>query len=154
MPARKGSPTARRLTPEGAARRARIVQMRRAKLSWREIGDREGISSTMASRIYREALAEVPAHQIDEHRAEELEFYDLAVNRLLTIAMNTAESGRTRVEAWNSIRGWAERKAKLLGLDAPQRTEVITLTAIDAEIRKLEAELAATDAEDDELADA
>lgn len=34
-----------------------------------------------------------------------------------------------------------ERRAKLMGLDAPQRREVITMDSIDAEIAKLEAEV-------------
>jgi hypothetical protein len=34
-----------------------------------------------------------------------------------------------------------ERRAKLLGLDAPAKLEVLTLDAIDAEIRKLQSEL-------------
>lgn len=37
-----------------------------------------------------------------------------------------------------------ERRAKLLGLDAPMRREVITLDSIDQEIAKLETELKAT----------
>ncbi len=45
--------------------------------------------------------------------------------------------------------GWAvdrclgimKRRAELLGLDAPTRHEVMTIDAIDAEIRQLEAEL-------------
>ena len=37
-----------------------------------------------------------------------------------------------------------ERRARLLGLDAPQRREVITLDTIDAEIAKLESELKTT----------
>lgn len=143
-----GRKSSSRLTPAGAERRARIVKMRNARMKWREIGEREGIHPSMAARIYREALAEIPAAAIDEHRAEELELIDTAINRLMAIALNAEvyDSGslvvtpRTKVEAWTSIRGWAERKAKLLGLDAPQRHD-ITLDAINAEIAILQAEL-------------
>jgi hypothetical protein len=38
-----------------------------------------------------------------------------------------------------------ERRAKLLGLDAPTKVEVLTMDAIDAEIQKLQAELATTE---------
>ena len=39
----------------------------------------------------------------------------------------------------------SERRAKLLGLDAPTRHEVITMDAVEAEIRKLEAEIGHAD---------
>lgn len=47
-----------------------------------------------------------------------------------------------------------ERRAKLLGLEAPQRVEVLTLDAIDAQIRDLNEQLAATDGEAPETAGA
>lgn len=45
------------------------------------------------------------------------------------------------VAAVREIRGLLERRAKMTGYDAPTRHEVITMDAIDAEIRKLKAEL-------------
>lgn len=47
----------------------------------------------------------------------------------------------------DSRRRNAERRAKLLGLDAPQQVEVLTIDAIDAQIATLQRQLAATDAE-------
>lgn len=132
-------------TIEDQERRAQVVAMRRARLSFAEIGRRLDISGQRAGQLYRLALAEVPAQQIEEHRAEELDLIDTAVNRLLALAADGSVSPRTRIEAWNSIRGWAERKAKLLGLDAPTKHEVVTLDAIDREIARLSAELSAAD---------
>ena len=63
------------------------------------------------------------------------------MNSLMGIATDSNTSVRTRVEAWSAIRGWAERKARLLGLDAPKTQAVLTLDAIDAQIAALEAEL-------------
>jgi hypothetical protein len=117
--------------------------MRRARLTFAQIGDRLGITQQRAGQLYRDALADVPAQQVDEHRAEELELIDLAVNRLMSIAADPETSPRTRVEAWSAIRGWSERKAKLPGLDSPSKHQVLTLDAIDAEIGRLTAELAA-----------
>jgi hypothetical protein len=117
--------------------------MRRARLTFAQIGDRLGISQQRAGQIYRAALSDIPAQQVDEHRAEELELIDTAVNRLMSIAADPETSPRTRVEAWSAIRGWSERKSKLLGLDSPSKHEVITLDAINAEIEKLAAEPAA-----------
>jgi hypothetical protein len=136
-------PPRKRITPTAAARRVEVIKMRRARLTFAQIGDRLGITQQRAGQIYRAALSDIPAQQVDEHRAEEMELIDLAVNRLMVIAADSEVSARTQVEAWSAIRGWAERKSKLLGLDSPSKHEVITLDAINAEIEKLTAELAA-----------
>jgi hypothetical protein len=94
-----------------------------------------------AGRIFHEALAALPRHGIDELRAEETELIDHAVNSLMSIATDSNTPARTRVEAWSAIRGWAERKARLLGLDAPKTHAVLTLDALDTQIAALEAEL-------------
>jgi hypothetical protein len=46
----------------------------------------------------------------------------------------------------------AERRAKLLGLDAAQRVEVLTIDAIDAKVAELNEQLATLDREDREAA--
>ena len=125
-----------------AERRAQVVQLKRTKLSFAEIGRRIGITGQRAGQLYREALAQVPRMAVEEHRVEELELYDTAIHQLMRIATDTTVTPRTRVEAWTSIRGFAERKAKLLGLDSPAKFEVISLDAIDAKIIELTRELA------------
>lgn len=52
------------------------------------------------------------------------------------------EDRRFRLEVVDRIMRIKDRRAKLLGLDAPTRAEVITVDSIDDEIRKLETELA------------
>jgi hypothetical protein len=102
----------------------------------------DGLTSEyQAGRIFHDALAALPRHGIDELRAEETELIDRAVNSLMSIATDNNTSARIRVEAWSAIRGWADRKARLLGLDAPQTHAVLTLDALDAQIAALEAEL-------------
>jgi hypothetical protein len=127
-------------TAEQAERRAQVVGLRRQRLSMAEIGKRMGISRQRAQQLYAQALAEIPAAQVEEHRAEELMLIDDAISDLLDLARDH-DRPRTAVEAWNSIRGWAERKARLLGLDAPERHEYISLDAIDREIAKLNAQM-------------
>lgn len=135
---------ARTNAAEKAAREARVVQARRARATWDAIAKRENLSPARCHQIYQEALTKNPlsAVQIDEHRLEETELIDTAVQQLMRIAIDPDTSARTRVEAWSSLRGWAERKAKLLGLDAPTKHEVVTLDHLDAQIAALEAELA------------
>src|SRR4051794_17563458 len=108
------------MTPAAAAREARIVGMRRSRMTWDAIGAAERISAQRAGQIYRQALARNPLSvvQIDEHRMEEVELADTAVQNLLGIATDERTPMRTRVEAWSVVRGWAEHKARLLGLNA------------------------------------
>jgi hypothetical protein len=127
-----------------AERRSKVIELRRRRMSFAEIGEQLGVTTQRAHAIYREALAAIPAQHVEEHRAEELTLIDDAIADLLVIAQDHTRP-RNAIEAWNSIRGWAERKAKLLGLDAPAKFEVLTMDAIDEEIKKLQAELAASD---------
>jgi hypothetical protein len=108
---------------QAAERRARVVELRRGRLTFAEIGKEMGFSAQRAHQVYVAALTAVPALQVDEHRAEEMVLIDDAIADLLIIAKNHKQP-RTSVEAWNSVRGWAERKAKLLGLDAPTKAEI------------------------------
>lgn len=126
-----------------AERRAQVVALRRRRATFADIGRALGISKQRAHQLYEQALAEIPAQQLSEHRAEELILIDDATRDLMRIARDEATSPRTAVEAWNAIKGWAERKARLLGLDAParHRVDVITSDMIEQEIARLEAEL-------------
>ena len=131
-----------RRTPAAAERLADVVALRRQRLTQADIARQLGISQQRVSQLYAQALAEVPAAQVAEHRAEELMLIDDAIADLLPIARDHTRP-RSAVEAWNAIRGWADRKARLLGLDAPARSkvEIITEEMVDAEIRRLEATL-------------
>lgn len=133
-----------------AERMARVVGMRRRRVAWRDVAEDLGLSVRYVRDLYSEALAEVPVAEVDEHRAEELALYDDAVSELLELARDPDQTGRVRVDAYEALRGWCERKAKLLGLDAP--TTVVTLDALDREIAQLSAELGVAAA--DEAADA
>lgn len=135
---------------ESAARKAQIVAMRRERIPFDAIAQRFDISAPRAHELYWQAVREVPVAQVSEHRAEETDLIDRAVNRLLLIAESDEDvSPRTRVEAWNSIRGWCEHKARLLGLNAPARKEVTVLTdtLVDQALAKAAADHAAKVAE-------
>ena len=106
-----------------AEQQTRVVELRRRRRTFAEIGNELGFTPQRAHQIYCQALAAVPALQVDQHRAEELTLIDDAISGLWDIAHDT-DRPRTAVEAWNSIRGWTERRARLLGLDAPQRVSI------------------------------
>lgn len=52
------------------------------------------------------------------------------------------KDGRIILEAVDRLMRIAERRAKLMGLDAPMRAEILTIDSIDEEISRLESELA------------
>jgi hypothetical protein len=118
---------------KAAEQQARVVELRRRRLTFAEIGQTMGFTAQRAHQIYNDALKAVPALQVDEHRVEELTLVDDAIASLWDIAHN-AKQPRTAVEAWTSIRGWAERKAKLLGLDTPVKQELTVDGGIRYEI--------------------
>lgn len=97
---------------------ATIAKLRRRRVSFEEIAAHLGITQAQAAELYRQAIESIPEFKADELRAEELLLADDAMRRLMTIATGEATSPRTAVEAWNSVRGWAEYKAHLLGLDS------------------------------------
>jgi len=122
-----------------AERRARVIQLRRSRVTFEEIGKALGISRQRAHKIYSDALRELPARDLAEHRAEELTLIDDALRALMIIAHDQGVHARTRVEAWNAARGWAERKARMLGLDAPtqHRIDVIDDAAVWAKLQEM-----------------
>jgi Homeodomain-like domain-containing protein len=136
----------RQTTPQVAGRRARVVELRRDRWTWDAIGDDLGVSRQRVRQIYDEALNEVTAAQVTEHRHEEGELVDRAVRELLCIAEDPDVSPRTRVEAWNSIRGWSEYRSKLYGLFAPSKSsvEVLTKDAFTADMERMAVELEST----------
>ena len=127
---------------DAAERRRQVVAMRRRRFTFEVIGQQLGVSRARAYTLYREALAKIPAADLDEHRAEELTLIDDAIRNLMATALDRNNLGAS-IAAWNAIRGWCERKAKLLGLDAPARAriEVITEDVVDAEIARLAEEI-------------
>lgn len=134
---------ATRLDPEQTLKRkAAIVAARRAREPFDSIAATWGISAPRAHQIYWEAMREIPNQQVAEHREEQRDLADKAINALLAIAEDPDVSARTRVEAWSAIRGWCEHQAKLLALYAPVRKEITVLTedTVDSAIRELEKE--------------
>jgi hypothetical protein len=133
----------RGLTPELAERRARVVDLRSRRWTFAEIGGELGVSEQRAWQLYRATLAAAPMKSVDEHRHEAGTLADAAVKNLLTIATDLKAGLRSRIDAWSVIRSWEEHRAKILGTNAPVKSEIMTLGSIDSEIAKLELELGA-----------
>lgn len=137
-------PRRRQLTVAGARRHAEVIRLRGEGLRWAEIGEQLGVSPQRAHRLFRDALAAIPAADVDAYRAQLLHEGDEAVQALRRIVADPSESGRTKVAAIEAWVRWSDRLGRLLGTDAPQRSavEVITADMVDQEIERLEAEQA------------
>lgn len=111
-------------------RAARIVELRAARVPFRDIARELGISHQRCQQIYADTLAKIPVPHVNQHREEEKELADTVVRELLVIARDKSEFASVRVKAYDSLIRMAERKARLLGLDAPVKRELeITDTA-------------------------
>ncbi len=145
-------------TLEGQEQRAEIIRLRRQRLPFAEIGRRLGITGQRCGQLYKQALAEIPRQQVEEHRAEELQELEYLAKSALDVLHRrhvTISNGRVVsmdgkpisddgpvLAAIDRLLKIQERKSRLLGLDAPARHEVVTLDAIDAEISRLASQLA------------
>jgi hypothetical protein len=115
--------------------------MRLAGDDLQTIADRLGYAGRAAvcvdlRRANDVALAEA-THDLEVWRGLELARLD----RLQVAVWDDAMDGNVR--AVDTALRIIDRRCKLLGLDAPQRHEVFTMSAIEAEIARLEAELGA-----------
>ena len=132
-------PASRAQQAATAERRSKAVAMRLAGLDFQTIADRLGYASrgaapTDITRALEQNVAEMHRNA-DVLRQEELD----RLNRLQAGAWAAAAAGD--VKAIQAVLGIIDRRCKLLGLDAPVRHEVVTLDVVDAEIRRLSAEL-------------
>jgi hypothetical protein len=130
-----------RMTPEGAQKRAKVVELRAKRWSFAEIGTEIGLTPQRCGQLYAQALAMIPAKSVDEHRQEAGTLCDQAVRDLLVIATDVKTGLRYRIDSWCAIKVWEEHRARILGTNAPTRTEVLTLSGIDQQIADLELEL-------------
>lgn len=113
-----------------ATNTGKALELRRNGLSFRAIAEALGISKTQAHRLVIEALTEVREDNkkaADLLRELELERLD---NYLAQLAPGIAKGDCAAIKTALSI---SERRAKLLGIDAPQRVEHSGALALDTE---------------------
>lgn len=155
---------------EVAARRAKLIEYRRQRRPYREFYEELGYSSPAAAsrdfnRALEENLAEVRT-SAEAYREEELLELDhlaaTAIRVMHTPHYEVTQSGKIvedpetglpliddkpKLAAIDRLLKIQDRRSKLLGLDAAQKVEVLTLDALDAEAARLNALLAAGDSE-------
>lgn len=156
-------PASRAQRAATAKRRTEAVAMRIAGAEYETIAEALGYADRAAAhkditRALEAAVIEQTA-TVEVHRAEELKRLDALMVKAwavlerqhITVSHGRVVRGDTTDEpllddgptlsAIDRILKIQERKAKFLGLDAPQRHEVVSIDAVDAEIARLSAEL-------------
>ena len=158
----KGSPGFKR-DSKAALRRAEAARLRAERLTYEEIARRLGYSGRQAAKAaVDQALLETQQEACDALRIVELQGIDLIEVEAWKVLRNThylVDHGRVVLDpatalpllddgpvlaAIDRILKCKDRRAKLLGLDAPTRVE-ISETSVDAEIKRLVEELADLD---------
>ena len=122
-------------TEEQARIDAEALRLRSAGMSYQKIANAMDCSKPTAYDRVNRALAAIPFEAVDEYRRLEGQRLDM----LMEVAMDKALSGdKGSLFAIDRVLAIQERAAKLRGLDAPIKHEVITLDYIQSEIRRLE----------------
>lgn len=153
-----------------AARRAKLVEYRRQKRPYKEIYEELGYGSPeSAAKDFTRALQESIAAQhveVEVYREEqilELEYLAEEAHKILRSEhFQVSQSGKIVehpdtgqplpdpgpvLAAMDRLVKILDRVAKLRGLDAPKRWEVVTIDAIDAAIADLNKQVAAARSE-------
>lgn len=150
-------------TADGARRDAEAAELRARGLTYQQIADEVGFPDrSNARKAVQRALADTLREPADELRQIQLAQLDRLTREALKVlerrhitvsqgrvvkddAGATIEDDAPVLAAIDRLLKIAERRSKLLGLDAPSRVEVMSLDAIDAEISRLSAELGRTE---------
>lgn len=152
------------MSEESQRRADEILRLRNQGMPFTAIGDRYGITRQRAHQIWQHALAAIPAEAVHEARAQQSERLDsllVTANEVLIREHIHVSQGKVvlhdgvpvrddgpTLAAIGMIVRIEERRARLLGLDAPTKSEVRTIGQIESEIADLEAKLAANDRAD------
>jgi hypothetical protein len=114
-------------TPERIDKEREIVELRTEGYVWREIAEQVGMSTAGVYKAYNRAMTRVIAPSIEEHRELELDRLDILQRTYWQPAVN----GNLR--AADYVLRVIDKRAKLLGLDAPLKVqaEVVTYDGSD-----------------------
>jgi predicted DNA-binding protein YlxM (UPF0122 family) len=141
-------------TVDDAQNAADAARLRAIGLSYRQIAERQGVSQSTAYDRVKRALAAVPVEAVRELRQVELERLDMLVAKAWQVLEDThpyvtregkvledLEDAGPVLQAITTLQRLSESRRKLLGLDAPTRTEITVTDQMTAEIERLAAEL-------------
>ena len=128
---------------ERAIRDRRIIQQRQAGRALHDIAEEFGLSNQTVGKIINERLVQtirLRDAEVDILRQQELDRLDA----VQFAAWTMAKEGH--IDSLKIVMNAIDRRCKLLGLDAPQQMEIISVGAIEAEIRRINRQLEVADA--------
>jgi transcriptional regulator with XRE-family HTH domain len=130
-----------------AQRRQKVSALRLMHYTQREIAAEIGVSVATVNRdlaVVRAEWAERRTQSYESWVAEELAKIDLLERAILPSAIAGDDKAQARIVQF------MDRRARMMGLDKPERFEhtVITLDAVEAEIARLEREMGERDRTD------
>jgi Sigma-70, region 4 len=137
----------------------KAARLRAQGCTYPQIAQVMGCTVSTAWKRVQRAIAAVPVEAVGELRAIECQRLDAVIARLWGVVhadhplvshgrrWDDLQDAGPVLQALHGIVRASESKRKLLGLDAPSRSvvEVITEDVVDAELRRLESEMAALD---------
>jgi hypothetical protein len=137
-------PASKAKRAEVAERRSKAIAMRLAGMDYDTIAKRLGYYNRGAA--YNDITAALEQNVAEQNRnADVLRQEELQrLDRLQAGVWTAAASGDTK--AVDTALRIIDRRCKLLGLDAPVRHEVVTMDAVESEIRRLSEELGRAEA--------
>lgn len=129
-------PTNKAPSAEQIEKEKQALELRRAGVTYDVIAERVGFSDrTIARRYVMRALGRTLQEPADDVRRIEVDRLDRLQRALWPAAMQGDD------KAIGSVLKVMDRRAKLLGLDAPVRTNVTLTDSVSAEIEALAAQL-------------
>lgn len=121
------NPDGRKRKPEddeAAVIRARVLELRRTGMSFREIGATVGRDVSTVHHHYRKALRELQEHTLELAemvRVEELDRLDVLFQRWWPRAIGEALGGELDGEAARIVLQVSDRRRRLMGADPPSK---------------------------------
>jgi hypothetical protein len=123
------SPASKKLTSE---REAQILELRLRKIPFEKIAQIVGMTKSAVCKAYYRALNRLTVRYAKEIVIEQLEALDRLESRLWREIERSGLDVKNVCALVHTILGIQQRRAKLLGLDAPQQIDVSVLKpAID-----------------------
>jgi hypothetical protein len=115
------SPAARKLTSE---REAQIMELRLRKVPFSKIAQTLGMTKSAASKAYYRALHRVPTRNARDLIIEDIETLERIEARTWQEMGKPGQDSKTVFKGSELLLRVQQRRAKLLGLEAPQRVNV------------------------------
>jgi hypothetical protein len=107
-------------------RRTKVAHLMAAHFTYREMAEQLGVAPSTISedvKVIRERWRERATAQYASHLAEELAKLDLLEHELLPKALSGGPGGGMNLRAVDRVLAIRDRRARMLGLDAPSKVE-------------------------------